>query len=171
MSWHDNSSFHAAVWTHVSCCQARNALARARRYSTSIIRWRRGRKWPWVTAWEDRNRRACLGDLNHCTCRFRRCEFPALLSRYRLVRYVHPAGPRAVHAAALSLSVTMRFGLYFRSASRRLKKRFAAVAFQRSWTGISSWNGSLRCHRCGPPPAGPRQLQLMLHTSVTGNML
>jgi hypothetical protein len=32
----------------------------------------------------------------------------------------------------------MRSSLYFRPASRRLKKRFAAVAFRRFWARMSS---------------------------------
>jgi transposase-like protein len=37
---------HAANWTQVSCRQIRNALSRARRCWSAVIRCRRGRKWP-----------------------------------------------------------------------------------------------------------------------------
>jgi DNA invertase Pin-like site-specific DNA recombinase len=43
---HNTPRVHAAIWAHVSCRQIRKALARALRYSTAVIRCRRGRKWP-----------------------------------------------------------------------------------------------------------------------------
>ncbi len=37
---------HATKWGRVSCCQIRNALSRARRCWSAVVRCRRGRKWP-----------------------------------------------------------------------------------------------------------------------------
>ena len=52
-------------------------------YSAAVVRWRRGRKWPWMQLCAERNRRAWAGGLGRCILRPRRrvgrCEFSARL--------------------------------------------------------------------------------------------
>ena len=115
----------AAIRTQVSSCQARKALARARRYWAAVIRRRRGRKWPWIMPCDDMIRWPCSGDSNRCTCRSRggRCEFPTLVLRCRLVRC--RTRRRTSRCAARQLrrpSVTILRGPNRSRASSRLKK-------------------------------------------------